>query len=63
MTVTCLQEHWLLNEHLNDLNICDDFVVGVSGMDSKTFVHGHPFGGCAIFYRKSFSLISVSRVF
>ena len=29
----------MLNEHLNDLNICDDFiVVGVSGMDSETFV-------------------------
>lgn len=37
--ILCLQEHWLLNEHLNDLNICDDYrVVGVSGMDSEMFV-------------------------
>ena len=60
----CLQEHWLLNEHLNYLNVCDDFiVVGVSGMDSETFVCGRPFGGCAIFFHKSFSsLISVCHV-
>ena len=49
--ILCLQEHWLLNENLNDLNICDDFiVVGVSGMDSQTFVCGCPFGFCAIFF-------------
>ena len=37
--ILCLQEHWLLNEHLIDLDICDDFiVVGVSGMDSEMFV-------------------------
>ena len=40
--ILCLQEHWLLNEHL--------IVVGVSGMDSQTFVCGRPFGFCAIFF-------------
>ena len=38
-------------------------VVGVSGIDSETFVRGRPFAGCAIFFRKSFSsLISVCHV-
>ena len=62
--ILCLQEHWLLNVHLTDLNICDNFIVaGVSGMDSETFVCGRPFGGNAIFFRKSFSsLISVCHV-
>ena len=52
-----------MNILMHDLNICDDFiVVGVSGMDSETFVVVL-FGGCAIFFRKSFSsLISVCHV-
>ena len=37
--ILCLQEHWLLNEHLNDLNICDDFiVVGVEWILKHLFV-------------------------
>ena len=29
--ILCLQEHWLLDEHLSDLNVCDDFIAtGVS---------------------------------
>ena len=57
--ILCLQEHGLLNEHLNDLNICDDFtVVGVS----ETFVRGRPFGGCAIFFCKSFSSLMSCHV-
>ena len=52
--VLCLQEHWLLSEHLSELNVCDDFTVtGVSGMDSESFIRGRPFGGCAIAFRKS----------
>ena len=49
-----IQEHWLLHEQLFRLNIHDDFLsVGVSGMESSEFHYGRPFGGCAIFYRKS----------
>ena len=62
--VLCLQEHWLLSEHLSDLNVCDDFTVtGVSGMDSESFIRGRPFGGCAIAFRKSLSsMVSVRQV-
>ena len=61
--ILCLQEHWLLNERLNDLNICDDYrVVGVSGMDSETFVCDYPFGGCAIFFCPFSAMISACQV-
>ena len=44
--ILCLQEHWLLDEHLNDLNVCDDFIeTGVSGMESESYICGRPFGG------------------
>ena len=34
--ILCLQQQWLLNEQLNDFNICDDYIVfGVSRMDSE----------------------------
>jgi len=50
-----LQEHWLLHEQLNLLNIHYDFLsTGVSGMDSSEFHLGRPFGGCTILYRRSF---------
>ena len=57
-----IQEHWLLHEQLNLLNIhCDFLSTGVSGMDSSEFHLGRPFGGCAILYRRSF-LSHVSRL-
>ncbi len=49
-----IQEHWLLHEQLHRLNVHDDFFsIGVSGMESSELHYGRPFGGCAIFYRKS----------
>lgn len=49
-----IQEHWLFEEQLNLLNIHNDFLSSsVSGMESHTLLHGRPFGGCAILYRKS----------
>ena len=38
-------------------------MIGVNEVDSETFVRGRPFGGCAIFFCKSFStLLSVCQV-
>ena len=52
--ICLIQEHWLFNEHLNQLNFNPDFLsVDVSGMDSSILFHGRPFGGCAILLRKS----------
>ena len=57
-----VQEHWLLHEQLNLLNIhCDFLSTGVSGMDSSEFHLGRPFSGCAILQRRSF-LSHVSRL-
>ena len=54
--VCLVQEHWLLHEKLNLLDMDPDFFFhGVSGMDSATLLRGRPYGGCAIFYRKSLS--------
>ena len=36
--ICLIQEHWLFNEHLNQLNFNPDFLsVGVSGMDSSIY--------------------------
>ena len=52
--ICLIQEHWLLSEQLNRLNIHDDFIsTGASGMDSAVLLHGRPYGGCAIIYRRS----------
>ena len=52
--ICLIQEHWLFNEHLNQLNFNPDFLsVGVSGMGSSILLHGRPFGGFAILFRKS----------
>ncbi len=52
--ICVIQEHWLFADHLNELNFNPDFLsVGVSGMDSSVLLYGRPFGGCAIFFRKS----------
>ena len=49
----CLQEHWLLDQHLSTTNICEEFIVtGVSGMEPDSLIR--PFGGCAIFYQRTF---------
>ena len=47
-----IQEHWLFDDHLNDVReICSDFLsVGVSGMSSDTLRCGRPYGGCSILY-------------
>ena len=51
-----IQEHWLYRDHLEALNISEDFLsVGVSGMDSSEILLGRPFGGSGILYRKSLS--------
>ena len=53
-----LQEHWLLDDYLNDVReISSDFTsVGVSGVNSCDLLsHGRPYGGCSILYRKSLS--------
>ena len=53
-----LQEHWLLDDYLNDVReISSDFTsVGVSGVNSCDLLsHGRPYGGCSILYCKSLS--------
>ena len=46
--ICLIQEHWLFNEQLHNLNIDNEFLLcGVSGMDSSVLLHGRPFGGCA----------------
>ena len=47
-----IQEHWLIQSHLNKLsNISSDFLcVGVSSIDDSSLLIGRPFGGCAILY-------------
>ena len=46
------------------MNISEEFIVtGVSGMEPDSLIRGCPFGGCAIFYCKNFSLkISICHV-
>ena len=54
--ICMIQEHWLFKEQLHCLNISDQFSsIAISGMVSSEFIAGRPFGGCAIFYRKSLS--------
>lgn len=50
-----VQEHWLLEDQLHELNnINHDFTsVGVSGMDNWSLLPGCPYGGCGILYHKS----------
>ena len=58
-----IQEHWLYRDHLEALNISEDFLsMGVSGMDSSEILLGCPFGGSGILYRKSLSSF-VRRIF
>ena len=63
-----VQEHWLLNSQLDSLSFSPQFCsTGVSGMDDS-LLHGCPFGGCGIIFRKSLSdrvshLPSISKRF
>ena len=63
-----VQEHWLLNSQLDSLSFSPQFCsTGVSGMDDS-LLHGRPFGGCGIIFRKSLSdrvshLPSISKRF
>ena len=63
--ICLIQEHWFFEEQLNLLNIHNDFLsIGVSGMESSNLLHGRPFGGCAILYRRSLiPVLSVSALF
>ena len=49
-----LQEHWLLEDQLYELNnINHNFTsAGVSGIDNWSLLPGRPYGGCGILYRK-----------
>ena len=58
-----VQEHWLLSEQLSTFqssveNVC---VHGISGMSDSTLLHGRPYGGCAILWRKDLNC-SVSPI-
>jgi exonuclease III len=57
--VICIQEHWLMPNDLERLNICSNFIVfAVSSMDrviEKSILRGRPFGGLAIFINKRFA--------
>lgn len=56
-SIVCIQEHWLLPFELSILNnIHPDFIaVGTSAVDISIKLSGRPFGGTAIFYRRSLS--------
>ena len=57
-----IQEHWLFQDQFSTMNICNDFhSVSVSGMSGDELILGRPYGGCTIFFRKSFSH-SISRL-
>ena len=43
-----LQEHWLSESELDKLHFHSFVTNSVSGFDSSSLLHGHPFGGCAI---------------
>ena len=53
--ILCLQEHWLLQEHLDSFKEFDFLYTAVSGVDSSQLLYGRPYGRCAILYRKSLS--------
>jgi len=50
-----LQEHWLSEDQMCTLaNVCSSHnAIGVSGFDKTVVLRGRPYGGCAIFYRRS----------
>jgi len=59
-----LQEHWLSEDQLCSLNMlsADHVSVGVSGFGNECVLSGRPFGGCAIFWRKTLSLAATPVV-
>ena len=57
---SCLiQEHWLLNNRLSDLNTdYKDYVTfAVNGMTEHSLITGRPYGGCAVFYESLLNVI------
>lgn len=53
-----LQEHWLFDKQLDKLraDLGKNFLlVGASGMDSNSLLHGRPYGGVAIAWHENFS--------
>jgi len=50
-----LQEHWLADDQICTLaNVCSSHnAIGVCGFDKTVVLRGRPYGGCAIFYRRS----------
>ena len=52
--ICLIQEHWLLNNRLSDLNTdYNDYVTfAVSGMTEHSLFTCRPYGGCAVFIRK-----------
>ena len=54
-----LQEHWLSEDQMCTLaNVCSGHnAIGVSGFDKTVVLRGRPYGGCAIFYRRSANCI------
>ena len=49
-----LQEHWLSERRLVDLNVHSQFHMhGLCGFDNSEVLSGRPFGGCAILWRAS----------
>ena len=53
--ILCIQEHWLFEEQINNLEnkIDNVFVYGVSGMDEQVLINGRPFDGCAIIWDRA----------
>jgi len=50
-----LQEHWLSESQLDGLSdvSCTQFASGISGFGCSDVPKGRPYGGCAIFWRRS----------
>jgi len=50
-----LQEHWLSVSQISSLNSisADHMAIGVCGFDNSDVLSGRPYGGCAIFWRKT----------
>ena len=49
--VLFLQEHWLTDAQIQDLNLVskEHSALGVCGFDQSEVLRGRPYGGCAIF--------------
>ena len=56
--VLLIQEHWLFNSELSDLEskIGNVFVTGISGMSDSELLKGRPRGGCAVVIKKDLKI-------